>query len=64
MYVLTTISELPKQAVIMALDHIFYEPKKKDVIMNYATLCANWERLIDVTDQLGWGEHQVFMLSD
>lgn len=62
MYVLTTIPELPTEVVVMGTDHPFYEAKQSDITFNYATFCANWHRLQDITCQLGWGEHTVYHL--
>lgn len=64
MFVLTTIQELPNEPVIMALDHVFYQKKKEDIILNLATVEANFSRLLDVTSWLGWGEHTVYQLTD
>ena len=63
MYVLTTIDELPNEPVIMSHEHIFYSPKKNDIILNLATVEANIERLVDITQWLGWGEHSVYQLT-
>tara|TARA_R100000152_G_C6648199_1_gene90598 strand:- start:85 stop:279 length:195 start_codon:yes stop_codon:yes gene_type:complete len=64
MFVLTTIDELPNEPVIMSLDHVFYQKKKEDIILNTATLEANFSRLLDITAWLGWGEHTVYQLTD
>ena len=63
MFVLTTIDEVPNEPVIMSLDHVFYQKKKEDIILNAATVEANVERLVDITAWLGWGEHTVYQLS-
>ena len=64
MFVLTTIDELPNEPVIMSLDHVFYQKKKEDIILNLATVEANFSRLLDITSWLGWGEHTVYQLTD
>ena len=64
MFVLTTIQELPNEPVIMSLDHVFYQKKKEDIILNLATVEANFSRLLDITAWLGWGEHTVYQLTD
>lgn len=61
-FVLTTLNETGGDPVIVLRSHIFYQPKKTDIFLNWATLEANAERLEDITDQLGWGQHQVFRL--
>ncbi len=63
MFVLTTIEELPNEPVIMSLEHVFYQKKKEDIILNLATVEANFSRLLDITEWLGWGEHTVYQLT-
>ena len=61
-FVLTTFPELGNEPVIVARNHIFYEPKKLDVFLNVATVEANMYRLQNVAQKLGWGEHAVFLV--
>ena len=62
-YVLTKMSETGNELVVVLRSHIFYEPKSNDILLNVATVEANAQRLVDITDQLGWGENTVWMLT-
>jgi len=62
-YVLTKMPETGNELVIVLRSHIFYTPQRDDILLNVATLEANWGRLVDITEQLGWGDNTVWMLT-
>ena len=62
-YVLTKMDETGNDPIIVLRSHIFYQPKPSDIKLNLATVEANWNRMVDVTAQLGWGENTVWVLT-
>tara|TARA_Y100000361_G_scaffold129753_1_gene125393 strand:+ start:662 stop:871 length:210 start_codon:yes stop_codon:yes gene_type:complete len=60
-FVLTSVDQ---HAVIMRKNHPHYKEKKTDMFLSLDCVLANEKKLIDVSDQFGYGDNPIWVLEE